>query len=89
MQSAPTAFVADYASVLLGGNGSGRTTILNALTGLVRSRAGTIRMEGNECAGRRPDEIVRLGMAQVPQGREVFASMSVIDNLENGSGHPS
>jgi branched-chain amino acid transport system ATP-binding protein len=46
-------------------------------------------MEGNECAGRRPEEIVRLGMAQVPQGREVFASMSVIDNLENGSGHPS
>jgi branched-chain amino acid transport system ATP-binding protein len=42
-------------------------------------------MEGNECAGRRPEEIVRLGMAQVPQGREVFASMSVIDNLEMGA----
>jgi len=84
VQSAPTAFVADYVA-LLGGNGSGKTTILNALTGLVRSRAGTIRMEGNECAGRRPDEIVWLGMAQVPQGREVFASMSVIDNLEMGA----
>jgi branched-chain amino acid transport system ATP-binding protein len=63
----------------------GKTTILNALTGLVRPRAGSIRLEGTECAGRRPDEIVRLGMAQVPQGREVFASMSVIDNLEMGA----
>jgi energy-coupling factor transporter ATP-binding protein EcfA2 len=49
-------------------NGSVKTTILNALTGLVQPRAGSICLEGNECAGRRSDEIVRLGMAQVPQG---------------------
>jgi branched-chain amino acid transport system ATP-binding protein len=70
---------------LLGGNGSGKTTILNALTGMVRPRAGSIRIEGKEYIGHRPDQIVRLGVAQVPQGREVFASMSVIDNLEMGA----
>jgi len=70
---------------LLGGNGSGKTTILNTLSGMVKPRAGSIRLDGGECAGLRPDEIIRRGMAQVPQGREVFASMSVIDNLEMGA----
>ncbi|HEX3954669.1 MAG TPA: ABC transporter ATP-binding protein [Stellaceae bacterium] len=70
---------------LLGGNGSGKTTILNSLTGMVRPRAGSILLEGEECIGQRPDQLVRRGMAQVPQGREVFASMSVIDNLEMGA----
>jgi branched-chain amino acid transport system ATP-binding protein len=69
----------------LGGNGSGKTTILNALIGMVRPRAGSISLDGDQCIGRRPDEIVRLGMAKVPQGREVFASMSVLDNLEMGA----
>jgi branched-chain amino acid transport system ATP-binding protein len=70
---------------LLGGNGSGKTTILNTLSGMVKPRGGSIRLDGAECAGLRPDEIIRLGMAQVPQGREVFASISVIDNLEMGA----
>jgi branched-chain amino acid transport system ATP-binding protein len=70
---------------LLGGNGSGKTTVLNALTGMVRPQSGTIRLDGKDCAGWRPDEILRLGLAQVPQGREVFASMTVAENLELGA----
>src|ERR1700741_532893 len=70
---------------LLGGNGSGKTTILNALTGMVRPRGGGFSFEGAECAGLRPDQIVRKGVAQVPQGREVFARMSVLENIELGA----
>ncbi|MGE0718804.1 MAG: ABC transporter ATP-binding protein [Alphaproteobacteria bacterium] len=70
---------------LLGGNGSGKTTILNTLTGLVKPRAGSVVLAGQECAGLRADEIVRKGMVQVPQGREVFQTMSVVENLEMGA----
>lgn len=70
---------------LLGGNGSGKTTMLNTLTGLVRPAAGSIRFEERECAGLDPSEFVRRGIVQVPQGREVWASMSVHDNLELGA----
>jgi branched-chain amino acid transport system ATP-binding protein len=70
---------------LLGGNGSGKTTVLNALSGMVRPQAGAVRIAGEDCAGRRPDEILRRGVAQVPQGREVFAAMTVAENLEMGA----
>src|SRR5579875_356613 len=70
---------------LLGGNGSGKTTILNTLTGLIRPRGGSISIAGEEIAGRPPDRIVKLGMAQVPQGREVFASMTVEENIDLGA----
>jgi branched-chain amino acid transport system ATP-binding protein len=70
---------------LLGGNGSGKTTILNALSGLLRPRAGSIALSGREIVGLPADQIVGLGMAQVPQGREVFATMTVEENLELGA----
>ncbi len=70
---------------LLGGNGSGKTTMLNTLTGLVKPVAGSIQFEGKDCAGLPPHEIVRAGIAQVPQGREVWPGMSVHDNLELGA----
>lgn len=70
---------------LLGGNGSGKTTMLNTLSGLVRPSGGSILFEGNECAGLTADAIVRRGIAQVPQGREVWPTMSVQDNLELGA----
>ena len=70
---------------LLGGNGSGKTTLLNSLSGLIRPRAGRIAVAGSETAGLSPDRVVRLGLAQVPQGREVFATMTVEDNLELGA----
>jgi branched-chain amino acid transport system ATP-binding protein len=78
--------VADNAVVaLLGGNGSGKTTILNALSGIVRPRAGAIQVAGQSVVGASPERVVRAGMVQVPQGREVFAAMTVRDNLEIGA----
>jgi branched-chain amino acid transport system ATP-binding protein len=70
---------------LLGGNGSGKTTALNALSGLVPPREGSIRFEGEEMAGMPPDRLVKRGVVQIPQGREVFADMTVKDNLEVGA----
>jgi branched-chain amino acid transport system ATP-binding protein len=70
---------------LLGGNGSGKTTVLNTLTGLVKPGGGSILVEGQECAGLDASDIVKRGVVQVPQGREIWASMSVHDNLELGA----
>jgi len=70
---------------LLGGNGSGKTTVLNALSGLLRPRAGSIVFGGEDVAGSGSDRMVKAGIVQVPQGREVFASMTVNENLELGA----
>jgi branched-chain amino acid transport system ATP-binding protein len=70
---------------LLGGNGSGKTTVLNALSGLAKPRGGSVLVDGKEATGASADLMVRRGIVQVPQGREVFASMSVRDNLDLGA----
>jgi branched-chain amino acid transport system ATP-binding protein len=70
---------------LIGANGAGKTTLLRAISGLVRPAAGTIVLSGEEIAGRKPDRIVRLGVAHAPEGRRVFARMSVAENLALGS----
>ncbi len=70
---------------LLGGNGSGKSTLLNALSGLIAPRSGSVRFHGEETAGLGAHVMVRRGIVQVPQGREVFADMSVEDNLELGA----
>jgi branched-chain amino acid transport system ATP-binding protein len=70
---------------LLGGNGSGKSTVINTLSGLLRPKRGAILLARRDLAGRPAHEIVRAGMAQVPQGREVFASMTVAENLELGA----
>lgn len=70
---------------LLGGNGSGKTTVLNALSGVIAPRGGSILFEGEETAGAPPDRMVKRGVVQVPQGREVFGDMTVQDNLEVGA----
>jgi branched-chain amino acid transport system ATP-binding protein len=70
---------------LLGGNGSGKTTVLNALSGLVPPRAGTVLLDGDRITGASPDRVVRRGVVQIPQGREVFADMTVEDNLAVGA----
>ena len=69
---------------LLGGNGSGKTTTLNVLSGLVAPRGGTITLDGARVDGLPTDRMVRLGVVQVPQGREVWAGMTVRDNLDLG-----
>jgi branched-chain amino acid transport system ATP-binding protein len=70
---------------LLGGNGSGKTTTLNVLSGLVRPQAGSVTLAGTRIDGLATDAIVKLGMVQVPQGREIWGGMTVRDNLELGA----
>ena len=70
---------------LLGGNGAGKTTLLNALSGLLRPKGGAILFEGQPIQGLQPHEIVRRGVAQVPQGRFVWPHMTVKDNIELGA----
>ena len=70
---------------LLGGNGSGKTTTLNALSGLLVPRSGTIRFEGQEIQGLPTYRSVTLGLVQVPQGRDVWGGMTVRDNLDLGA----
>lgn len=78
--------VPDGATVaLLGGNGSGKSTTLNAVSGFLRPTAGSILFAGQRIDGKRTDEVVRLGVVQVPQGREVFATMTVRQNLVLGA----
>ena len=67
---------------LLGRNGAGKTTLVNTIVGIVRPRAGSIRLEGRELAGRGPHEIARAGIAIVPQGRRIFARLTVDENLK-------
>jgi branched-chain amino acid transport system ATP-binding protein len=67
---------------LLGRNGVGKTTLMNALVGLVRPRAGSIRLGGRELAGSSAHEIARAGIAIVPQGRRIFARLTVEENLK-------
>jgi branched-chain amino acid transport system ATP-binding protein len=70
---------------LLGGNGSGKTTTLNVLSGLLAPRGGAIQFEGQPIAGLPTHEVVKRGIVQVPQGREVWSGMSVRDNLDLGA----
>ncbi len=70
---------------LLGGNGAGKTTILNTLSGLLAPRRGTVTIDGRPVEGRHPRTIVEAGMVQVPQGRFVWPGMSVEDNLALGA----
>jgi branched-chain amino acid transport system ATP-binding protein len=66
---------------LVGGNGAGKTTTLKALSGLVRARAGSIRLDDQELTDRTTMEIVARGVVHVPEGRKLFPEMTVRDNL--------
>ena len=70
---------------LIGANGAGKTTLLRTISGLVPARAGAIRFEGRDLRRTPPHEIVGLGISQAPEGRMVFANLSVEDNLELGA----
>ena len=73
---------------LIGANGAGKTTTLRAIAGLLTLRGGRILFEGRPLAGLAPREIVALGLAHVPEGRQVFASLTVLENLEMGARTP-
>lgn len=70
--------------VILGANGAGKTTTMRAICGMVTTQ-GSVRLDGKQLVGRRPDRIARLGVAHVPQGRGTFPELSVHDNLEAGA----
>ncbi len=69
---------------VLGRNGMGKSTLLRALMGLLPAHAGSVRFDGREITGLKPYEISNLGMAYVPQGREIFAGFTVEENLLMG-----
>lgn len=70
---------------LLGANGAGKTTTLRAVSGLLRPSGGEVRLDGRRLDRLAAHEVVALGVAHVPEGRRVFARMSVQDNLEMGA----
>ena len=70
---------------LIGANGAGKTTTLRAITGLVRRSAGRVLYDGAEISTRRVHEIARTGLALVPEGRGVFAQLTVDENLAMGA----
>lgn len=70
---------------LIGANGAGKSTILRTISGLLKPKSGSIQFEGQEIAGMPAHEIVKTGISQVPEGRRIFAEMSVLENLELGA----
>lgn len=70
---------------LIGANGAGKTTILHSITGLKKADSGTIEYNGQDLIKTEPSKIVTLGMAHVPEGRHVFPTMTVGENLEMGA----
>ena len=70
---------------LIGANGAGKTTILHTITGLISPKKGSVLFEGNELTKMPAHKIVSLGMAHVPEGRRVFADLSVYENLRMGA----
>jgi branched-chain amino acid transport system ATP-binding protein len=69
---------------LIGPNGAGKSTTLNAIMGLVAPRSGDIRLAGKSVVGRKPEEVARSGIALVPEGRRIFADLTVEENLRLG-----
>jgi branched-chain amino acid transport system ATP-binding protein len=70
---------------ILGANGAGKTTILKTVAGVMDPQKGTVRFDGREIQGKDPDRVMRLGISLVPEGREVFPFLSVLDNLRMGA----
>ena len=70
---------------LIGANGAGKTTILHAVSGLLGKAGGTVTYEGQDITAYPAHKIVELGMAHVPEGRRVFAQLSVLENLKLGA----
>lgn len=70
---------------LIGSNGAGKTTTLRALTGMIRPESGTVKLGGKDIAGMPAYEIVKYGVAHSPEGRRVFPTLSVTDNLVLGA----
>jgi branched-chain amino acid transport system ATP-binding protein len=72
---------------LLGSNGAGKSTTLRAISGLLTPKAGRIVFEGRDITGTACGKIVKMGISQIPEGRQVFPGLTVMDNLELGAYH--
>lgn len=70
---------------LIGANGAGKSTTLRTISGLLKPKTGSIEFEGKNIAGVAAQNIVKAGISQVPEGRRVFAEMTVMENLELGA----
>src|SRR5512139_2640721 len=70
---------------LIGANGAGKSTTLRSITGIMKPREGHIRLEGKDLAHYKPHEIVFKGVSMVPEGRRIFARLSVSENLDMGA----
>jgi branched-chain amino acid transport system ATP-binding protein len=70
---------------LVGGNGAGKTTTLRAVSGLLHPRAGEVRLDGDSLSGIAPHEIAAMGLLHVPEGRRIFARLTIDENLAMGA----
>jgi len=70
---------------LIGANGAGKSTVLNTISGILRPREGSVTFEGQDIHKIPPQDIVRKGVVQVPEGRKIFSRMTVSENLEMGA----
>jgi branched-chain amino acid transport system ATP-binding protein len=70
---------------IIGANGAGKSTVIKAICGLLKPTAGTVRLFGEDVTGRSPDQLVRLGLSVVPEGRRLFGELTLRDNLELGA----
>ena len=70
---------------LIGRNGAGKTTTLRTISGLLKAQSGSIHYAGREITGRPPHELVKAGLAHVPEGRMIFTNLTVQENLQMGA----
>jgi branched-chain amino acid transport system ATP-binding protein len=72
-------------ATLIGANGAGKTTILHTISGLIQPKTGSVSFMGKQMNGTQANKIVEMGIGQVPEGRRIFANLSVLENLEMGA----
>jgi branched-chain amino acid transport system ATP-binding protein len=72
---------------ILGANGAGKTTTMKSISGMLKPQAGSIQFQGQDVTGLRPDQLLRKGIALVPEGRQILSGMTVLENLEMGAYH--
>jgi len=70
---------------LIGANGAGKSTLLNTISGILPATVGMVEYEGEDISNEAPQDIVRKGIVQIPEGRKIFASMTVMENMEMGA----
>ncbi|MCM3706966.1 MULTISPECIES: ABC transporter ATP-binding protein [Cytobacillus] len=72
---------------ILGANGAGKTTTMKTISGMLKPQSGSIQFQGQDVTGLRPDQLLRKGIALVPEGRQILSGMTVLENLEMGAYH--